>query len=41
MKKRDWEQIGPIPVLENGITGDVVIHDRLQVNGYESYISKD
>ena len=41
MTKKDWEEHGPLPVTENGITGDVVIHDRLQVNGYESYIVKD
>jgi len=41
MKKSDWEQFGPLPVIENGITGDVVIHDRLQVSGYTSYIVKD
>ena len=41
MRKSDWEQFGPLPVMESGITGDVVIHDRLQVNGYISYIVRD
>ena len=41
MTKKDWEKHGPLPVLENGVTGDVVIHDRFQKNGYESYITRD
>ena len=41
MTKKDWEEHGPIPVIENGITGDVVIHDRFQIAGYESYITRD
>ena len=41
MTKKDWEDFGPIPVIENGITGDVIIHDRLQVAGYESFITRD
>lgn len=41
MKKSDWEMYGPLPIIENGITGDVVIHDRLQKAGYTSYITRD
>jgi hypothetical protein len=41
MKKQDWLDHGPLPVSENGITGDVIIHDRCQENGYENYIVKD
>jgi len=41
MKKKDWELHGPLPVIENGITGDVIIHDRLQQAGYKSYIFRD
>ena len=41
MTKEDWLDHGPLPVLENGITGDVVIHDRFQENGYENYIVRD
>tara|TARA_R100000278_G_scaffold94994_1_gene72521 strand:+ start:326 stop:1120 length:795 start_codon:yes stop_codon:yes gene_type:complete len=41
MKKSDWEEFGPMPPIENGITGDVVIHDRMQTAGYENYIVRD
>lgn len=41
MTKQDWVDHGPLPVFENGITGDVVIHDRLQLAGYEELIVKD
>jgi hypothetical protein len=41
MTRKDWEEHGPLPVLENGVTGDVVIHDRFQRNGYESFIVRD
>jgi len=41
MSKKDWEEFGPLPITENGHTGDVVIHDRLQKAGYQSYIAKD
>tara|TARA_R110000796_G_scaffold195034_1_gene311492 strand:- start:6623 stop:7417 length:795 start_codon:yes stop_codon:yes gene_type:complete len=41
MTRKDWEEYGPLPVLENGVTGDVVIHDRFQRNGYESFIVRD
>jgi len=41
MKKSDWQRFGPLPILEYGITGDVVIHDRLQRAGYVSYITRD
>ena len=41
MKRMDWEKYGPLPTKENGVTGDVIIHDRLQLDGYKSYIVKD
>ena len=41
MTKQDWVDHGPLPPLENGITGDVIIHDRFQENGYENYIVRD
>lgn len=41
MTKKDWQKYGPLPVVENGITGDVIIHDRLQQAGYTEYIVKD
>jgi hypothetical protein len=41
MTKQDWIDYGPLPVLEGGITGDVLIHDRLQRAGYEELLVKD
>lgn len=41
MTKKDWEKHGPLPIIENGITGDVLIHDRLQKAGYLEYIVKN
>jgi hypothetical protein len=41
MTKDEWVKYGPIPVFEQGITGDVVIHDRLQLAGYNNYIVRD
>jgi len=41
MTKKDWKEFGPLPVMENGVTGDVIIHDRLQLNGYSSFITRD
>lgn len=41
MTKQDWLEHGPMPSEENGITGDVIILDRCQENGYESFIVKD
>ena len=41
MTKQDWVDFGPLPVLEGGITGDVLIHDRLQRAGYEEFLVKD
>tara|TARA_R110000744_G_scaffold40688_4_gene92313 strand:+ start:219 stop:1013 length:795 start_codon:yes stop_codon:yes gene_type:complete len=41
MKRSDWETYGPLPIIENNVTGDVVIHDRLQCAGYKSYITRD
>jgi len=41
MTKEDWIKFGPLPPIENGITGDVIIHDRMQRAGYLSYIIRD
>lgn len=41
MTKEDWLTYGPIPVIINNITGDVLIHDRLQLSGYKEYIVRD
>jgi hypothetical protein len=41
MTKEEWSKYGPIPVFRNGITGDVAIHDTLQLDGYEELLVKD
>jgi len=41
MTKQDWLDHGPLPTIENGITGDVIIHDRFMEQGYENYIVRD
>jgi len=41
MTKEEWEKFGPLPEIENGVTGDVVIHDRMQAAGYKSFITRD
>ena len=41
MTKEQWKEFGPMPEMENGITGDVVIHDRMQKAGYKSLITRD
>ena len=41
MTKEEWKKYGPIPVFRNGITGDVAIHDTLQLDGYEELMVKD
>ena len=41
MTKKDWEEHGPLPVLVNGVTGDVIIHDKLQVAGYQELLVRD
>lgn len=41
MTKDNWETFGPIPAIENNVTGDIIIHDRMQMAGYESYIVRD
>jgi hypothetical protein len=41
MTKNDYLKFGPMPTIINNITGDVLIHDRLQTNGYTEYIVKD
>jgi hypothetical protein len=41
MTREDWVNYGPLPVFEKGITGDVFIHDKLQLAGYEELLVKD
>jgi hypothetical protein len=41
MTKAAWRQFGPLPVIENGITGDVIIHDRMQQAGFANFIVRD
>ena len=41
MTRQDWVDYGPLPSSENGITGDIIIHDKCQENGYENYIVRD
>lgn len=41
MKRSDWVRFGPLPPLERGITGDVVIHDRMQQAGFRMMIFND
>lgn len=41
MKREDWIKYGPLPPIEKGITGDIIIHDRLQTAGYEEFIVRD
>ena len=41
MTKEDWLKYGPLPPIENGHTGDVIIHDKLQLAGYINYIVKN
>lgn len=46
MKKQDWIKFGPLPSIKQkgpfgGVTGDVAIHDILQINGYEQFIVKN
>lgn len=41
MTKQDFIEHGPLPVIINNITGDVLIHDRLQISGYEEFIVKN
>lgn len=41
MSKEDWVKYGPMPTIQRGITGDVIIHDVLQKAGYKELIVKD
>jgi hypothetical protein len=41
MTKEEFNNYGPIPTIVNNITGDVLIHDKLQIDGYEEYIVKN
>jgi hypothetical protein len=41
MTREEWEKFGPMPPIERGITGDVIIHDRMTRAGYNNYIVRD
>lgn len=41
MTREDWVKHGPLPVMFNNTTGDCVINDILQQNGYMDYIVRD
>jgi len=41
MTKADWEKYGPMKPLTNGISGDVTMHDDMQLDGYEMLIVRD
>jgi hypothetical protein len=41
MSKQEWQKYGPLPAVEDGHTGDVVIHDRMQRDGYQQFIVKN
>lgn len=41
MSKQDWKDFGPLPVIQGGITGDVIIHDKMQQAGYNNYMVRD
>lgn len=41
MTREEWVKYGPLPPLEKDITGDVIIHDRMQRAGYVEYIVRD
>lgn len=39
--KAMWEKYGPLPVMEKGFTGDVIIHDRYQLAGVPAFLVRD
>lgn len=41
MTKEDWRKFGPLYTRYGGVTGDVAIHDILQLNGYEEFLVRD
>jgi len=41
MTRDAYRRFGPLPATENGITGDVIIHDRMQKAGYANFIVRD
>ena len=41
MTKQQWQTFGPMPTVQYNVTGDVIIHDRMQQAGYESFIVRD
>ncbi len=40
-EKRLWQKYGPMPTISNGVTGDVLIHDRYQRAGVPNYLVGD
>ena len=42
MTKDEWKKYGPLePLNPQGLTGDVLIHDRMQMDGYDELIVRD
>ena len=41
MSKKHFESYGPLPPIENGVTGDVIIHDRFQSAGFKNFVTRD
>lgn len=41
MKRSDWVKYGPLVPIKDGITGDVLIHDLMQRDGYKQLIMRD
>jgi hypothetical protein len=41
MTKADWEKYGPMVPLTDGVTGDVTMHDKMQLDGYNMLIVRD
>jgi hypothetical protein len=41
MTRQEFINYGPLPVIIDNITGDVLIHDKLQMAGYEEFIVKN
>ena len=39
--KEDWRLHGPMPAQQGGQTGDVWLHDSLELAGYKDYIARD
>ena len=41
MSRKHFESHGPMPPIERGVTGDVIIHDRFQSAGFKNFITRD